>query len=90
MRVCIEFCVGVFIGGVKHAPLHDFMTRNEWKDPYRVAMFDKSQYTPHVGNRDDFRAFGSCSASFAPEAEPCNVGHCLHQIGLGFQGLGQY
>ena len=30
MRVCI----GVCIGRVKHVPLHEFLTPNEWKDPY--------------------------------------------------------
>ena len=31
--VCIEVRIGLCIGGVKHAPFHEFLTRHFWKQP---------------------------------------------------------
>ena len=36
--VFIEVCIEVCIGGVKHAPFHEFPTPNEWKDPCAALL----------------------------------------------------
>ena len=35
------YCIGVFIGGVKHAPSHEFLRRHVWKQPYSLCALNK-------------------------------------------------
>ena len=34
IEVRIKVCIAVYIGGVTHAPFHEFLTPNYWKNPY--------------------------------------------------------
>ena len=48
-KPCFEVCFGVCIGGVKHAPLHEFLTRHFWKRPHGVSGL--KTYDPKIGFR---------------------------------------